>query len=496
MAKIAASSSLPLPGEAPHAPPHAPTSLGGEPSPRKTRLEHLRPRESGPALVVTIVGANFKDEGRYSLTLRACGSQHHTALSDTRCYESPIGETFTFPLGDDDAELQLKISAMRVSGLPQLSPRGVMANLDTSVGWDEEVGTTTLTLAQLLSMPHPAGGGAKHHEVQLFTSLRPRSALAGVVLLKWSMEDRVAEAHEAAQRATELLKQRLTSAAAERQGAFSHGRRRGRARPSPLDIPNSGAATSGGAEEDGAWAEREAARQADAADFDKTMLLAKWKDVLTNYQLVLWLPEGSSPPFVNMSAKQAVGLSDLAARHRSGQVAFTHAGMRITLSKELACRLRTVVEEKLALQPRQLELDCKNHIDVLMAADDGGVVSVSQRGATAAAAESRPRDDAHAAAAEPRHLTAQPSTRPRQPPHPLSSKWLEAAAMPFRPTSPRVAPSPRVAALMRANSPTAATPPPASRQGVFDAVLPTPPARIAPPAARSPRRSPSLDISD
>ena len=560
MSSALTSTSLPLPGQgASPLTPRPPTSFNGA-TPRRTRLEHLRPAASGPGLVVTLVGGNFKQDGRYALTLSACGSQHHMPLSEGRCFQVPTGQTYNFPLGDHELDLALKISATRITGLPQLSPRGVMANnLEEECGWEEEVGSTTLTLEQLLCMPQPAGGTDKHHEVQLFSGSDGRrgGALVGVVLLKWTMEDRVAEAKETAQRATELLKQRLATAAAERDGAYANGRRKQKARPAPLQLPSAGPASAGPArfmvgagrervaptdervvrtsqraglvasglgqrpaapaddtcgevgddspaddtddDDYDSWAEQEVARQEEADEFDKQMILAKWADVLMLYRIVLWLPEGSTPGSVPMSARQACGLSDLAAKHKSGMVAFTHGGARVTLSRETAASLRQVLEDKLILQPRQLAEDCKHPINLTMS--DG---AVSNRGATAAVGtDAKNREEGgSSSAAEPRHLTAQPTTRPRAPPHPMSTNWLEAAVLPFRPTSPRVGPSPKAAALLRANQPDAATTHQSggSQLGAFAAMVPSPPARVLPPTAapkaKSPRRSPTLDITE
>ena len=224
------------------------------PSPRKTSPRYLYPATAGPTLAVTVVGASFSKNGKYFLSLSACGSVHHTVASDRLTFNS--SQTFHFPISDA-ADLALKISATRVQVLPTLSPRGIMANnLDEAVDdepeavvsdeqgggkWEAEVGSTELSLATLLSMPQPASASSsssssatatatkKHHEVELYSSgssRGPRGELIGVVLLQWAMEDRVAEAQEAAERANELFVQRKTATAALRQKQFANGRRK------------------------------------------------------------------------------------------------------------------------------------------------------------------------------------------------------------------------------------------------------------------------------
>ena len=52
----------------------------------------------------------------------------------------------------------------------------------------------------------------------------------------------------------------------------------------------------------------EARAAAEAEAFDEAILRAKWRDVLDSYRLVLWLPAGSVPGSVTLTARQAVGL--------------------------------------------------------------------------------------------------------------------------------------------------------------------------------------------
>ena len=105
--------------------------------------------------------------------------------------------------------------------------------------------------------------------------------------------------------------------------------------------------------------------EAEGAAFDHAILLSKWRDVLDSYKLVLWLPAGSVPGSVTLTARQAVGLSDIAAKHRSGMVAFTHSGSKITLSREVAASLRARLEEKLDLQSREVEEDSREPILII-----------------------------------------------------------------------------------------------------------------------------------
>ena len=82
----------------------------------------------------------------------------------------------------------------------------------------------------------------------------------------------------------------------------------------------------------------------------------------------------------------------------------------------------------------------------------------------------------------------------------MSNKWLDAATLPFRPSTPRIGPNPKTAALMKANRSGAMPTPPgddvwgsggelqnlAARRGQranFLSVIPAaPPARVLPPA--------------
>ena len=162
-------------------------------------------------LKVKVVGASFHEDGRYFLTLTSCGVQHHTEVSDGRRYQPKAKQTISFPIGDDALDLELRVSATRIQALPELSPRGIMANSELEGsssngrgGWDSEVGASTLTLGQLLSMPQVAGGSAKHHEIELHPP--NRGMPVGRVQLIWEMEDRLAEAHAAATRAAERAK--------------------------------------------------------------------------------------------------------------------------------------------------------------------------------------------------------------------------------------------------------------------------------------------------
>ena len=503
--------SLPNRGAAPLT-PRPPNSLGAvsnKPSPRASK--YLRPQESGPVLHVTILGASFKEKGQYFLTLNSCGSSRHTEVSDNRVYQPSKEEHFSFTLGESDLDLELKISATRVRlALPQLSPRGIMANHDNNnslsedavYGWDDEIGSTTLTVGQLLSTPQPAGDATKYHEVELYANQRPgvRGQLVGVVRLVWSMEDRIAEAHEAAARAVDLYQQSRAEKPPD-----------GSSEPAAVFFPTAAAARRARDHVCKKAAEEAAAKaEAEAAAFDRAMLEARWRDVLNLYRVVLWLPEGSVPGSVELSAKQAAGLADVANKHPSGRVAFIHTGSKITLSREVVRMIRSRLEEKLELPPRRMRENAGEGPILIFANGPrmAGGAGVNQRASTVPAGEQAEKQKQQQAASqqdgeeddgagvlpqqqEPaKPVTAAPSTRPRPPVHHESCTWLEAATLPFRPTSPRIGPNVKTAALLRANEGGAR--PTAARHGGFNGILPEPPAKIMPTAPT--RVAPPVDV--
>lgn len=444
-----ASHSLPTPVQAPTLPVKTVHSLPGPSPVQSTRKRNTQPCSSdsdGPVLHVTIVGATFRNNGSHFLTLTSCGSRHRTHVLDGRSEEFDTEEHFTFPLGDTDLDLELSVGATRIGALPPASPCGVMANHDahSPTNWNEDVGRTTLRLSQLLSCPQPAGS-SKVHEMELLSSRKVsqgRRVPVGTVRLRWSMEDRVAEAREAALRAAELHKQKLKAAsavgsaahkeapvvyfpsAAKRAREHALGRTRVR-----VDLEGPRPPTS-----DSPIKEKERIRaQAESVAFDRAALEAQWKDVLNLYRVVLWLPSGMGPS-ITLSARQAVGLSDLAAKHPSGKVAFAHNGGRVTLSRGVAKSLRDRLEEKLELRnrPHEMREDAQEAI-LIIAAD--GCVSQTQRAVTVGSGEQAKR--ANEAAGEcssggsnERHATAEPTVRPR-PPHALSATWLDAATLPL-----------------------------------------------------------------
>ena len=77
----------------------------------------------------------------------------------------------------------------------------------------------------------------------------------------------------------------------------------------------------------------------------------------------------------------------------------------------------------------------------------------------------------------------------------MSSSWLEAATLPFKPTPPRVAPPnhPKTAALMRANQQKAQKEQkePQQASSSFLGVLPSAPARVAPPGVANFNKPPA-----
>ena len=122
------------------------------------RTHHAQPQNSsdGPVLHVTVVGASFKRNGAYFLTLVSCGSRQQTPV----CQKFEREEHFAFPLGDTDLDLELFISATRVRAAMPASPQCVIPShwydAESASGWDEEVGKATLRLSELLSAPQPS----------------------------------------------------------------------------------------------------------------------------------------------------------------------------------------------------------------------------------------------------------------------------------------------------------------------------------------------------
>ena len=473
--------------------PRPPLSLNAETrsSPRR-RQPYLRPNQEGPTLSVTISEVSFTSSGRYFLTASAGGTVRSLPpFSGLR--SSFDDETFAFPLEANDFDLELHISAFRLASgkLPDLSPRGIMANLiqeaqqsDTPdrPAADEpplqEVASAGLTLADLLSTPQPAGGaGRKQHRLRLTAGANSNTSAAtiGYVSLSWHMEDREAEAREAAERAAELRKQERAAEEFQmhrqrreqrQESQREQQREQQQQRQPPGEGPTSSLERSRRLAERSVTASQAAQDAMRASDFERSLLEAQWNEVLDAYSVVLWLPEGTTPPTIRLTARQAVGLSDAAARRSSGRVAFAHAGLRVHLTSSVAASLRAKVEAKLELSEAERLDDCSQPILIPTACP------VSTRAVTAAKPEPKaPTGDDEAVDMPPRHATAPP--RPREAPakHASSISWLDAALQPLRPAAPppRVMPGPRTSALMRASTTT-----------TTGSACPTPPARVMP----------------
>ena len=401
--------------------------------------------------------AEFAHAGRYFLSCRSehSGGEEQRTQVSSGALRHIFDVTFEFPLTDEDGDLRLCLTLTRLAALslPGLSPRGVMANNLASTR--DDVGSTgvvaaddveesslavaTLTLADLLSMPQPFGS-EKRHRVELMSS-KGGGACMGSVMLEWRLEDRVAEAREAAERAAERHRQ-------ERKRAHREAKLR-----------------------------REAEAQEAEEAFDRSLEEAKWHDILNSYRVVLWLPEGASPSSILLSARQAVGLADAAKTRKSGLVAFAHSGLRITLTAPVASSLRTKLEAKMVLQAREILEDAREPILVRTSAP------VTPRAVTAANVQASSSLASQPSATSDRHPTAPPRARV-QAPHPESSSWLQAAVLPLRPTTPAiVAPHPKTTAIVRAQARAAresAEKTALSLTSAFASIAPTPPPRVAP----------------
>ena len=444
--------SLPLPGVTPPPIPRAPNhSLGNISSPRRAAAIHLRPTHVGPVLHVTVVAADvFGKADRFYLSVASAkGEERRTSTSTGSIHD--FNERFNFAIEDDDVDFELRIAALSEQ-LPQLSPRGVMANVSKGEpSWGVEVGRARLTLSEMLSSPQIAGAPSKLHSVSL-TCKEGRPV--GIVTLDWSMVDKCAEAREAAERAADLSKQKRAAenqATARRKAAAErHAEERIRIwqasqRQAALDA-------------------LEQQRQAEADAFDRAMDVAKkdeiWETVLDCVKVVLWLPDGVSIP---LSARQAVGLSDAAASSKSGMVAFIHDGMKVTLNGAVARTLRQRVEAKMGDQSSYCEpilvattANVTRRASTAASAPPAEISTMPPGTGTAEAPTVQAREESSggrltAVPPMPRHLTAPPRPRVRVP-HPSSISWLGAAALPLQPSAPRVAPNPKNAAILRAQS--------------------------------------------
>jgi hypothetical protein len=234
--------------------------------------------------------------------------------------------------------------------------------------------------------------------------------------------------------------------------------------------------------DDESLAAEEAKWEREGAAFERALEEQTWRRVLDTQKVILWLPEGTVPQSVMLTARQAVGLSDAAARSSSKMVAFVHAGLKVTLTPAVAASLRAKVEEKLSAPET-----CAEPILIATAGP------LSQRATTAAVTQGAAAEPAcEPAPPPPRHTTAPSRPRPR-PVHPASSSWVNAATLPFRPTTPapRIGPNPKTTALMRAQAQQSA-PDSAAMEGgtagpaggtedsTFMSVVPRPPSRVAP----------------
>lgn len=544
--ELQAPKSLPAPGQAPLVPhaPRAPHTIGAphaSSSPRTRKQQaarYLRPSHEGPILRVTVSEATFNKPGKFFLCFKTNGAEHSTAVSDDG-YRAEYNQQLDFAIGENVGfDLELQVKAMQITvprrQLPDLSPRGIMANLMQEAQGDggshtggfgsqaaaatrgseevsrgeektlQEIGAARLTLADLLSTPQPAGANSKQHRLKL--RCPGSSAAVGQVMLSWHMEDPQAEAREAAQRASERHKQAKAAAEAEARAKLECASRMAAERLRLLRA--SGAL--GEAEAEAAAAEASAAAARAADDFDRQVHESKWNEVLSLYSVMLWLPEGTVPQTIRLTARQAVGLSDAAARRATGRIAFVHSGLRVHLTPAVAQSLRAKVEAKMALSLEEMDYDSDEPILIATACP------VSQRAVTAAGGATDPRsaaaaggggaggsnepaDAAETVAAAVRHPTAPPRPRDQQPEHAASRSWLEAirapleaAMLPARPSAPpaRIGPNPKTQALMRASQLAKAMA--AAEKGGEDGVAtPRAPARVMP----NPRRSAKLETS-
>ena len=516
--------SLPAPGQAPQLSlsPRPPLSLGApaaSPRSRKQAAQYLRPPQNGPTLRVTISEASFSKTGRYYLSVGSANgnAEYRTGVSDAEGLHHTFASSFDFVLGDNEFDLELRVKATRLaapsSRLPDLSPRGIMANLINEAqgnAYDapaqssavegagekvQEIGLNRLTLADLLSTPQRAGSSSKEHRLRLVCPTR--GTPVGHVMLSWSLEDRQAEAMEAAERAAELQRQDKAAAEAAEQERVQRAVRERRAAEKAVAKTAAAAQAEAAraaqaAAEAAAQAAAQASAQAAAEDFDRHHLEAKWQDVLNSYSVMLWLPQGTSPQTILLTARQAVGLSDAAAKRASGRVAFVHSGLRVHLTSAVATLLRQKVEAKLLLTSSEIEEDSEEPILVPTACPVSQRASTAAKPDQAAACAAGGDEDGEGAAAGGSSSrvgsggtrTAPPRPREPAPAHASSTSWLDAALLPLRPSvpPPRVAPHPKTAALLRGidnRSAAAEQPPPKSHKGL--SFRPSLPPRIAPP---------------
>ena len=169
--------------------------------------------------------------------------------------------------------------------------------------------------------------------------------------------------------------------------------------------------------------------------------------------------------------------------------------------------IRSRLEEKLELPPRRMRENAGEG-PILIFANGPRMAGVNQRASTVPVGEQAEKQQQQQQASSqqdgeeddgagvlPQHqepakpVTAAPSTRPRPPVHHESRTWLDAATLPFRPTSPRIGPNVKTAALLRANE---SARPTAARHGGFNGILPEPPAKIMPAAPT--RVAPPVDV--
>ena len=164
--ELQAPKSLPAPGQAPLVPhaPRAPHTIGAphaSSSPRTRKQQaarYLRPSHEGPILRVTVSEATFNKPGKFFLCFKANGAEHSTAVSDDG-YRAEYNQQLDFAIGENVGfDLELQVKAMQITvprrQLPDLSPRGIMANLMQEA--QEMAGATQGDLAH--RQPQQLGG--------------------------------------------------------------------------------------------------------------------------------------------------------------------------------------------------------------------------------------------------------------------------------------------------------------------------------------------------
>ncbi len=384
----------------------------------KTRMHAPDPRGAqalpGPTLHVTLGEASFGASGRYFITLSAGGTEHRTAVAEeSRTPSFPV-TTYSFPLSGASSKFGLRIAATQL-----MYSRG-----------SREVGVGSLGVGELVS---------RGELTVSLAATQLSAAPVGTVKVRWLVDDKAAEAKEAEERAA-AERAKEEARAAEKAARWAAAAREMEAKRAAALREAEEAALREAAEEAArarADAEREAARRAAeaeaAAAAERVSLEARWASLLDSSTVLLTQTvaaedEDEVGVEIELTGRQAVGLSDAAARSSSGMVAFAHAGRRVVLGATAAAALRRSLELQLAEQEAEQgepERQGTPRVELRLSTP----TSSAYRAVTAP-----PPVAAEDLAARVRNVPSAPAGR-RGRVHAFSHRWLRAATMPLR--SPR-----------------------------------------------------------